>query len=218
MMKPASYFVAATLLLCISCGNKTEKPALAGDTLATEIPNTAPSDPAQAIAPDVRMHDLRGNVKSLKLYYEENTTDWCFHITFSRQGEWLTTNGNTPLKEFFNKTLRRDSEGRLTELRHEVEGTCEVENDTYTYNDSGLLATAQFADDMGTNTETYTYDADGNLTQMVSHSIDTEEGESTTTTRYRILETDSHGNWTRREATDTDGGKYISKRVIEYWE
>ena len=84
-MKPTSYFVAATLLLCISCGNKTEKPALAGDTLATEIPNTAPSDPAQAIAPDVRMHDLRGNVKSLKLYYEENTTDWCFHLQPARR-------------------------------------------------------------------------------------------------------------------------------------
>ena len=210
------HLFAATMLLFTSCGNKTDRPALAGDTVLAE--NLQPKQQPAEAAPDVRLHDLHGQVKSLHLYYDETNPEWCFHITFSRQGEWLTTNGNTPLKEFFNKTLRRDSEGRLTELRHEVEGTCEVENDTYTYNDSGLLATAQFADDMGTNTETYTYDADGNLTQMVSHSIDTEEGESTTTTRYRILETDSHGNWTRREATDTDGGKYISKRVIEYWE
>ena len=118
------------------------------------------------------MHDLLGNVKSLKLYYDETNTEWCFHITFSHQGEWLTTNGDTPIKEFFNKTLQRDAEGRLTALRHEVEGTCEIEDDTYTYNDQGLLATARFADDMGTNTETYTYDTDGNLTQMVSHSMD----------------------------------------------
>ena len=216
-MKPSTLFIAASMSLLISCGNKTEKPALAGDTIASEIQGMVP-DKTETTAPDVRMHDLLGNVKSLKLYYDETNTEWCFHITFSQQGEWLTTNGDTPIKEFFNKTLQRDAEGRITALRHEVEATCEIEDDTYTYNDQGLLATARFADDMGTNTETYTYDTDGNLTQMVSHSMDAEEGESTTTTRYRILETDSHGNWTRREATDTNGGKYISKRVIEYWQ
>ena len=210
------HLFAATMLLFTSCGNKTDRPALAGDTVLAE--NLQPKQQPAEAAPDVRLHDLHGQVKSLHLYYDETNPEWCFHITFSQQGEWLTTNGDTPIKEFFNKTLQRDAEGRLTALRHEVEGTCEIEDDTYTYNDQGLLATARFADDMGTNTETYTYDTDGNLTQMVSHSMDAEEGESTTTTRYRILETDSHGNWTRREATDTNGGKYISKRVIEYWQ
>ena len=210
------HLFAATMLLFTSCGNKTDRPALAGDTVLAE--NLQPKQQPAEAAPDVRLHDLHGQVKSLHLYYDETNPEWCFHITFSQQGEWLTTNGDTPIKEFFNKTLQRDAEGRLTALRHEVEGTCEIEDDTYTYNDQGLLATARFADDMGTNTETYTYDTDGNLTQMVSHIVEAEEGESTTTTRYRILETDSHGNWTRREATDTNGGKYISKRVIEYWQ
>ena len=209
------HLFAATMLLFTSCGNKTDRPALAGDTVLAE--NLQPKQQPAEAAPDVRLHDLHGQVKSLHLYYDETNPEWCFHITFSQQGEWLTTNGDTPIKEFFNKTLQRDAEGRLTALRHEVEGTCEIEDDTYTYNDQGLLATARFADDMGTNTETYTYDTDGNLTQMVSHIVEAEEGESTTTTRYRILKTDSHGNWTRREATDTNGGKYISKRVIEYW-
>ena len=116
------------------------------------------------------------------------------HITFSQQGEWLTTNGGTPIKEFFNKAIRRDGQGRLVELHHEAGETCEIEIDTYTY------------------------DAEGNLTQMVSLSEDAEEGENTTTTTYRILETDSHGNWTRREATVSEEGSYVSKRVIDYWD
>ena len=46
---------------------------------------------------------------------------------------------------------------------------------------------------------------------------DAEEGNSSTTTAYRILETDTHGNWTRREASSGEGAKYVSKRVITYW-
>ena len=216
-MKTSTLFIAASMSLLISCGNKTEKPALAGDTIASEIQGMVP-DKTETTAPDVRMHDLLGNVKSLKLYYDETNTEWCFHITFSQQGEWLTTNGGTPIKEFFNKAIRRDGQGRLVELRHEAGETCEIEIDTYTYNEQGQLAQAVYTDGMGKNTETYTYDAEGNLTQMVSLSEDAEEGENTTTTTYRILETDSHGNWTRREATDSEGGSYVSKRVIDYWD
>ena len=210
------HLFAATMLLFTSCGNKTDRPALAGDTVLAE--NLQPKQQPAEAAPDVRLHDLHGQVKSLHLYYDETNPEWCFHITFSQQGEWLTTNGGTPIKEFFNQTIRRDEQGRLVELRHEAGETCEIEIDLYTYNEQGQLAQAVYTDDMGKNTETYTYDAEGNLTKMVSLSEDAEEGESTTTTTYRILETDSHGNWTRREATDTEGGTYVSKRVIDYWE
>ena len=186
------HLFAATMLLFTSCGHKTDRPALAGDTVLAE--NLQPKQQPAEAAPDVRLHDLHGQVKSLHLYYYETNPEWCFHITFSQQGEWLTTNGGTPIKEFFNKAIRRDGQGRLVELHHEAGETCEIEIDTYTY------------------------DAEGNLTQMVSLSEDAEEGENTTTTTYRILETDSHGNWTRREATDTEGGSYVSKRVIDYWD
>ena len=210
------HLFAATMLLFPSCGNKTDRPALAGDTVLAE--NLQPKQQPAEAATDVRLHDLHGQVRSLQHYYDETNPEWCFHITFSQQGEWLTTNGGTPIKEFFNKAIRRDGQGRLVELHHEAGETCEIEIDTYTYNEQGQLAQAVYTDDMGKNTETYTYDAEGNLTQMVSLSEDAEEGENTTTTTYRILETDSHGNWTRREATDTEGGSYVSKRVIDYWD
>ena len=210
------HLFAATMLLFTSCGNKTDRPALAGDTVLAE--NLQPKQQPAEAAPDVRLHDLHGQVRSLHPYYDATHPEWCFHITFSQQGEWLTTNGGTPIKEFFNKAIRRDGQGRLVELHHEAGETCEIEIDTYTYNEQGQLAQAIYTDDMGKNTETYTYDAEGNLTQMVSLSQDAEEGENTTTTTYRILETDSHGNWTRREATDSEGGSYVSKRVIDYWD
>ena len=147
-MKTSTLFIAASMSLLISCGNKTEKPALAGDTIASEIQGMVP-DKTATTAPDVRMHDLLGNVKSLKLYYDETNPEWCFHITFSQQGEWLTTNGGTPIKEFFNQTIRRDEQGRLVELRHEAGETCEIEIDLYTYNEQGQLAQAVYTDDMG---------------------------------------------------------------------
>ena len=122
MNKPLFFMLAAALCLA-GCGSKSDKPALAGDTVL-QASQTAQN--AEATAPDVRLHDLKGPVKSLELYYDETSTDWCFRATFSEQGEWLTTNDGTPLKEFFNNGIERDSDGRLTALHRAVEGTCEI--------------------------------------------------------------------------------------------
>ncbi len=201
-------------LLLAACGNKTEKPALAGDTV---LQVTDKASAAEATAPDVRIHDLCGPVKSLELYYDETSTDWCFRASFSEQGEWLTTNDGTPLKDFFNKGIERDDEGRLTALHRSVDDTCEIEEDAYTYDAEGRLASAKYSDGQTTTTEHYTYSPEGHITEMKCDMEDPEEGNSSTTTTYRILERDSHGNWTRREAASADGAKYVSKRVISYW-
>ena len=208
-------FLTLAAALCLAgCGSKSDKPALAGDTVL-QATQTAPS--AEAAAPDVRLHDLKGPVKSLELYYDETSTDWCFRATFSQQGEWLTTNDGTPLKEFFNNGIERDSEGRLTALHRAVASTCEIEDDSYTYDTEGRLASAKYSDGSATTTEYYTYSPEGTVTEMRCDTEDAEEGNSSTTTAYRILETDSHGNWTRREASSGEGAKYVSKRVITYW-
>lgn len=152
---------------------------------------------------DLGIFDLRGPVKEVRV---ENTV-----FTFSESGEWLSRDGES-LKTIYSGGIERDGNGRL------VKGNTDPYGETYheyTYNDKGLVTEINFQDYMdGGTIAKYTYDSDGHVATEILQptgmdALDAEIEEY----KYTILETDSHGNWTKRK---DQNGKSTTRQITYY--
>lgn len=168
------------------------------------------------LSADLQMRELKGHVKSAKWYDNEAESD-SRDYGFSQKGEWTTFNG-AALSRAFTK-VERDAKRR-------VKSTLEGENDQitlieYTYNTAGYVSEENVDYGMdGYSKETFSYNSQGVLTtsRIVENMGYDAPDEPAVTFTYTILQSDSQGNWTRRQVKGSDGRNRVEKRVITYWE
>lgn len=154
---------------------------------------------------DVRMHDLKGNVRQAITYKQgDDPDDMGEKVSFTRAGKWTSLGADAVYDRY-----KRDVQGRLIS----VEITSGEELTTYQYNTQGQLTQSTYSNpDEGKYIMRYTYDANGDrVKQEISYQGDTN------TFTYKILKRDSHGNWTCRQQVSQYGTEIVL-RTITYWQ
>lgn len=169
------------------------------ENVSAEIEVAKPAEPGRG---ELGIFDLRGPVKSCKWknVYGETSV-----YTFDKEGFWQTKDGQS-IKKMYHAGIKRDKNGRI------IKGDFEFYDETFAYNDRGLLIETECD---GTS-RTITYDADGYVKKeryVVSPEMGDEEGEPETSTyNYTIVEKDEIGNWTKRKCSQG-----AETRTIEYY-
>lgn len=165
---------------------------------------------------DLRMKELKGHVKSVRWYNNEQEGDFST-FGFTQKGEWTTLNGKALSNTY--KQVKRDSKGRIIyTYEGEYDAITAIE---YTYNADGFIAAnnADYGSD-GYSKEVFSYNSKGELetSRIVENMGYDAPDEPAVTFTYMILERDSQNNWTRRQVKGSDGGNRVEKRVITYWD
>ena len=160
------------------------------------------SEPVEPGRGELGIFDLRGPVKSCKWKYIHGGSAT---YTFDKDGFWQTKDGQS-IKKMYYAGIKRDKKGRI------VMGDFEFYNETFTYNECGLL----IEDECDGCTRSITYDADGYVKEersVTPPDMGDEEGECETSIyNYTILEKDEVGNWTKRKCRQG-----TEMRTIEYY-
>jgi len=164
-------------------------PATSQKKVLEDDPETAkPAEPGRG---ELGIFDLRGPVKSCKWKYVHGDSNT---YTFNEDGFWQTKDGQS-IKKMYHAGINRDKVGRI------VKGDYEFYDETFTYNEHGLLIETE-CDGVS---RTITYDADGYVKSecyITPPDMGDEEGEPETTTyNYAIVEKDEIGNWTIRKSS-----------------
>jgi len=159
--------------------------------------------PAEPGRGELGIFDLRGPVKSCKWKYVHGGSNT---YTFNEDGFWQTKDGQS-IKKMYQAGIDRDKTGRI------VKGDFEFYDETFTYNEHGLL-TETVCDGVS---RTVTYDADGYVKSeryVTPPDMGDDEGEPETTIyNYTIVEKDEIGNWTKRKCSQG-----TETRTIEYYQ
>ena len=152
---------------------------------------------------ELGIFELRGPVKSFIFKNQWGTTT----RTFDHNGKWLTHEGK-PLRQVYPSGIRRDAKGRITKGIFDADGNYEQ----YFYNEKGLITKREYSFFDTTEEDTYSYDANGNLTKMkvVEGGMDAAEPY---TNVYTIITKDKYGNWTKRKNQNGE----IETRTITYY-
>lgn len=164
-----------------------------------ELEAAKPAEPGRG---ELGIFDLRGPVKSCKWKYVHGDSNT---YTFDENGFWQTKDGQS-IKKMYHAGIDRDKTGRI------VKGDFEFYDETFTYNERGLL-TETICDGVCRNV---TYDADGYVKSeryVTPPDLGDDEGEPETTIyNYTIVEKDEIGNWTKRKCSQG-----TETRTIEYF-
>lgn len=211
-------FVAlcATFAVATACSAKQRPTEQASTDAALPISTKAQAE-AESTHPDLVINDVHGSVKQIDYYYNEEWTDMDKSTcTFTREGAYDAIDG-TPFKDYYNKGVKRDEQGRIVYLNHEAPESDDIEIIHYTYNAQGLPQTMKSESPWDNTTSTYTYNEQGELIKENVKGEDANEGPYDNSISYKILSRDDHGNWTRRQVTDASGDTWVNKRVITYW-
>lgn len=176
-------------------------PATSQEKVAKIEPDAAkPAEPGRG---ELGIFDLRGPVKSCKWKYVHGNSNT---YTFDENGFWQTKDGQS-IKKMYHAGIDRDKTGRI------VKGDFEFYDETFTYNEHGLL-TETVCDGVS---RTVTYDADGYVKSeryVTPPDMGDDEGEPETTIyNYTIVEKDEIGNWTKRKCSQG-----TETRTIEYYQ
>ena len=163
---------------------------------------------------DLRFHELQGHVSSVK--YDEVT------ISFDIDGNQIRTEDD----RFYETT--RDDQGRriLYRVKDEyAKGDFWVYIE-YRYDGFGDLTECEAEYYEAGSTTRYLYDEKGQLAKTIS-DWDAEGEEWKEVSTYKILETDSEGNWTKRSVhteieyldwdEEVEPEDRVEKRVITYY-
>lgn len=168
---------------------------------------------------DLVLFELRGPVRKMVQKSEMSTN---YNVTFSENGKWELTNGDKVANVLSD--VKRDSEKRIisyTEGEYDFISMLKITYDDKTGWISKVVSKDQGDEDGGLTT-TYVYDENGYVVKEVVDGQYTDMGadEPTkvhTVTTYKYVSFDSYGNWTKRSASNTDGGKYDETRTITYY-
>lgn len=159
--------------------------------------------PAEPGRGELGIFDLRGPVKACKWKYVHGDSNT---YTFDENGFWQTKDGQS-IKKMYHAGIDRDKTGRI------VKGDFEFYDETFTYNEHGLL-TETVCDGVS---RIVTYDADGYVKSeryVTPPDMGDDEGEPETTIyNYTIVEKDEIGNWTKRKCSQG-----TETRTIEYYQ
>ena len=153
---------------------------------------------------ELGLFELKGKVKKCTWIYD----GWNVVRTFDENGFWKTNDGQS-LSSIYPSGITRDSQKRITKGKMDADGNGE----TYAYNADGSKKSYNYAYFDEVNNETYKYDDKGVMTSMTSAGPDGEWK-----TSFTISKTDEHGNWTERKTKANDGSTSVEKRKIEYYD
>lgn len=176
-------------------------PTISQEGVVEAEPEAAkPAEPGRG---ELGIFDLRGPVKSCKWKYVHGDSNT---YTFDENGFWQTKDGQS-IKKMYHAGIDRDKTGRI------VKGDFEFYDETFTYNEHGLL-TETVCDGVS---RIVTYDADGYVKSeryVTPPEMGDDEGEPETTIyNYTIVEKDEIGNWTKRKCSQG-----TETRTIEYYQ
>ena len=198
---------SSALMVMVACGGQSKSTTGDNDSTAVEGMEIIEESTAAAdvVKGELGLFDLRGPVKTCVAKVEGYKGE----CKFDENG-FVTVLNSKPLKEEYKK-ISRDEQGRLKHCSYDEydETFC-----NYTVNEAGLLVEMEdwpFMD--GGAKCTYTYDDNGDMTQMTCESLGMDAEDGPQVFKYVIEERDTHGNWTRRTAN----GK-SQTRTITYYE
>lgn len=168
---------------------------------------------------DLVLFELRGPVRTM---VQKSEMSMNYNVKFSENGKWELTDGNKVANVLSD--VKRDSEKRIisyTEGEYDFISMLKITYDEKTGWISKVVSKDQ-GDDDGGFTTTYVYDENGYVVKEIVEGQYTDMGadEPTkvhTVTTYKYVSFDNHGNWTKRSASNTDGGKYDETRTITYY-
>ena len=198
---------SSALMVMVACGGQSKSTTGDNDSTAVEGMEIIEESTAAAdvVKGELGLFDLRGPVKTCVTIIEGYKGEFKFD-----ENGFVTVLNGKPLKEEYKK-ISRDEQGRMKHCSYDEydETFC-----NYTVNEAGLLVEMEdwpFMD--GGAKCTYTYDDNGDMTQMTCESLGMDAEDGPQVFKYVIEERDTHGNWTRRTAN----GK-SQTRTITYYE
>lgn len=145
--------------------------------------------------------ELKGPVKECVWDYGSYKQTY----TFDKKGMWTTRDGIAPWADCSSK---RDEKGRIIHLEN---GASE---EVFEYNEKGLRTVYAYHDmEYGYKTY-YTYDENDEVVEVKDVNWFHNKESNPRVTKFKVLERDSHGNWTKRDI----GSGVISTRQITYYE
>lgn len=203
-------------------GGTTAKPATGG-TITTDENGKSSLDGVPFVdGNDLAVFELQGPVRSCTWTRGESAPQT---YGFDRNGHWATLGGEALEAAGVSDVERIEGGGRL---RKYTIGEYDAA-DTYTYEfaSTGQPSTQRIDSADGSyDLTTYTYDSRGFVTQthrqgtVIEMGADEGDGErydATYTYTYSDGDIDSHGNWTKRQCTGTDGNKWTEVRSMSYY-
>lgn len=217
MKNTALLMMLFAALLFASCGgaakNQAEPENDSTETVETEAQEEA--EEAEEPAAVEEGKDYKGELGLFELRGPVKSCTWknsygSFTRTFDENGMWLTHTGKS-LKAIYPSGIKRDAKGRIVKGLIDADGN----GDTYAYNEDGSKKKATYAFFDTVTEETCTYDDSGKLTKMHVEDMGM-DGEGPYNETYEDLETDSHGNWTKRKVKGGPMAGTVTRK-IEYF-
>ena len=193
--------MAAALLVVglTACGGKQK--TVANDDVAEQTDEET-TEVGDVVRGELGTFELRGPVKECVWNYGNYEQTY----TFDEKGMWTTRDGRVPWDGWASK---RDDQGRIIHL-----GDGEEYEEVFEYNDKGLRTVYAYHDmEYGYKTY-YTYDENDEVVEVKDVNWFNNEESNPRVTKFKVMERDSHGNWTKRDI----GQGVISTRQITYYE
>ena len=98
-------------------------------------------------------------------------------------------------------TIKRDEENRIVSIKTSTDSDWEYE-ETYTYDANGRLTNKEYEDGCTICSYTYHYDNTGSVVRIVNEG-ENDDNEYTITTEYSVMARDNKGNWIKRSVKST---------------
>ena len=149
------------------------------------------------MTPDLKMHELAGNVKEVRVYSENKLKEV---LEFDRNGE-LVLKKNDKEKIAIN----RDKDNRIIQFTY---NNCIDLNQTkrFTYNSKGYPETIEALENNNLSKKEIEYDSGNRIVRQRTKS--TNYGiEFITIKEYEYISIDENGNWTERKMTERIEGE-----------
>lgn len=149
------------------------------------------------LTPDLKMHELAGNVKEVRVYSENKLKEV---LEFDRKGE-LVLKKNDKEKIAIN----RDKDNRIIQFTY---NNCIDLNQTkrFTYNSKGYPETIEALENNNLSKKEIEYDSENRIVKLRTKSTDY-GNKFTNIKEYEYTSIDENGNWTERKMTERIEGE-----------
>ena len=208
--------VAQTLLSCSNTSHgTTEQQDVMGDRVNDTIKEQIVLESISTPIGDRGLYDVVGNVKSIDVGYKiEFDVDGILKETKKPEAKIVKTEDGIEYHIEIYDELSYDNIDLI--YKYDKEGRCIRNgfNEDITYDTNNRITSYKCSYDGEDNEYTYMYDSEGfRSKQTIKTYSHWEESTTITTTTYKLLSKDDHGNWTKRQ--DNNGN--IEERTIEYY-
>lgn len=186
-----SFIAIVAIFTLVSCN---------GNSKQTSDTNT--DQQAKITTTDREIDGLKGdviNVKSFRQNCDENGNLIADSEEYKEEDISYSEKGEN-INYIENYTIYRDEQNRIISL------TCENDSSYFTYNTKGQIESVYnmfFGEISGNSTHEYTYNEDGDITNVKSKGISDGMLYNNTTT-YTYKDKDTKGNWTKAFRTNTE--------------